>query len=663
MKFSLNFIREFLEVKVSAQKLASLLTMAGLEVSSVDKIGADFSFEAEVTSNRPDLLSVAGIAYESGALLGRSPKLSCLEIKSKPQLDIPIEIEDKQACSLYIGRLIKGVKVAPSPTWLRERLEACGINPVNNVVDITNYCLLKWGQPLHAFDLSNIKEKILVRRAKRGEKLLCIDSKVRELTKEILVIADKERVLALGGIVGGKDSEVTNKTQDILLEAAIFNPVTIRRGRRSLGIDTESSYRFERGVNPLYIERASSEATELICKIAGGKFAGYKKKGLTRFSRAPEIKFDNLKMNLCLGANIKENKSLEILRNLGCSVRRKKRQVFVVPPLFRRDINLAEDLFEEVARVWGYQNIKASLPLIRPDMDAEPSLYRFKEKTREKIARLGFKEIVTFSIEDAGSRMWHDQQRLIKIENPLKAGKDSLRQNLFYGMLTAMANNISKKQNNLEFFEIADVFAKEKESFQETSKICLGSCLENKDNIEEGFRIFKGKIQALLRNLGLDKQPLKEEESRLFSKFFRVGDYGLLAVSTQSDEAGSFHSGIAFLAELDLDKILKAVKQPLFKKIDYLPWVERDISMAVSKDINFENDIENVIKDQAGELFKQLEVIDVYEGGKLPSGLLKAFTLRVFYQHRDRTLETQEVDSLHFKLRDILASKAGIVLR
>ena len=668
MKFSWNFLKEFLDLNISPEDAASKLTTSGLEVVSLNKHGEDTIFEVEVTANRPDLLSVVGIAYELAALTGRKHRIARDKPACRPVLDIPIEIEDKIDCPFYVARLIKEVKVGVSPAWLKQILAACGVNSINNIVDITNYCMLKWGQPLHAFDFKEIKEKIAIRRAKPGETLMCIDAKERSLTRDTLVIADKYSVLALAGIVGGKGSEVTDNTKDVLLESAVFSPLTTRRSRTILGINTESSYRFERGVNPFYLEKASWEAAALMQKLADGKFIGYKKAGASYLPKRSGINFESHRMNSFLGAEIKEDKALKILNNLDFQISKLRNKTVVKPPFFRLDVKLEEDVFEEVARIWGYQNIPNKLPALSRQFDEAESFYKFKQKIRDKVSRLGFQEIMTYSViseqnllsfENAISKSASSEKDpglLVKIINPLREGEDILRPSIFPGMVQAFVFNVYRKQASLEFFEIADSFTRADKSFKETTKLCMGF---HKENLDE-FYVFKARIEALLRECGIRDSLFIEKDHSFFLSFCRIKDFGWLGI-LNADSCRKQDLKYVFLAELDLTLLSKNARPALFSRINYLPWIERDVSLALRKNIRF-REIEKIIKEQTGQLLKDYEIIDVYKGEKLGKGFI-GFTLRVCYQHKERTLTAEEVDSLHFKLRDALAKKEGVVLR
>ncbi len=658
MKFSWGFLKEFLDLggKIRPQDLGDKLTSAGLEIGHIEKAYGDFSFDAEVTSNRPDLLSILGIAHEAGALLGKKVNLPKLPpAGTLPVLD-NVSIEEKEGCSLYIGRAIKGVRVKESPLWLKNRLLACGINPVNNVVDITNYCLLKWGQPLHAFDLSRISGNIAVRRARKGEKLLCLDNKDRLIPEGAPVIADSRAVLALAGIIGGRDSEVNSRTTAVFLEAAVFSPQLIRRARRQMGIDTESSYRFERAVNPVYTEAASLEAARLISMLAGGRVEGYVCKGRVPVSENKKILFSNKRMNAVLGAEIKEKESLSILKNLGCKIKRIGKKVFVVPPVFRRDLFSQEDLSEEVARVWGYKNIRPKLPQINLSLEGKDSFYAFKNRVRDKLSILGFKEIVTFSIVSQSDCFVEDMDKAVRIINPLKSGEDILRPDLFSGMAKVLKFNLYRKREGLAFFEIADRFARKGKIVDESQAVCLGG----HSGKEEDFYLFKGKVEKFLELNGISRQEFKSVSHPLFSTFAFIGDLGWIGI-LNSEKAKVWDLEKAFFSEIDLSSLQKKASSPKFSAINNFPSVERDISLALSKTLEFK-EVEKIIEEKAGGLLKEIRAIDVYRGEKLPEGCT-GLTLRIVYQHKEKTLSSEEVDLLHGRLRQALAEKEGVLLR
>jgi len=324
MKVAYSWLKDFVDIKLSPEELAEKLTLAGLEAVSLKKCEGDFVFEIEVTSNRPDWLSVSGVAREISAITGCKFNLGRLQRqKTKPKNRRPVEIlvTDRKDCPFYSAAIICGVKVAPSPDWLRKRLEAIGCRSINNVVDATNYILFELGQPLHAFDLDTLHEQgVIVRRGKQGEKVVTIDGQEIALDQDILVIADRSRPVAVAGIMGGKETEVTEKTSNILLESAVFNPILVRRNKQKLGLQSESAYRFERGVDLETARIASWAAQELIHKLAGGETLAYKSLGVNKVSGIT-LKLEMQYLFRILGIKIPAFKAKQILSGLGFSVK------------------------------------------------------------------------------------------------------------------------------------------------------------------------------------------------------------------------------------------------------------------------------------------------------------------------------------------------------
>ncbi len=318
MKFSLNFIKEFFEPQISPEEISRRLTMAGLEVGSIEEKDGDYIFDAEVTPNRYDWLSAFGIANELACLCKQRLRVKIPSVKTKPLLNKPsIIIKNRNDCSVYIARLIKGVKIDDSPAWLKERVENCGIKSINNAVDTGNYCMLKWGNPLHTFDFDKIEGNIHIRRAKGRELFIGLDDKERLLGKDNLVISDDKKVIALAGVMGAKNTEVDSSTKNILIEGAVFSPLAIRRSRRSAGLDTDSSYRFERNVSSKLLDTASFDAARLLCELCGGEMAGYRKIGKSLSALNKTIAFSKDELNNYIGAKFSSKDIKGNLINLG----------------------------------------------------------------------------------------------------------------------------------------------------------------------------------------------------------------------------------------------------------------------------------------------------------------------------------------------------------
>ncbi len=661
MKFSLNFLKEFFDTRISPQRIAHILTMGGLEIESIEQVGDDYIFTAEVTSNRYDWLSIFGIAYELAGLSGKKLKFNLPKIIRTPHLKgVRINIEDKKDCMVYIARLIKNVEIKTSPIWLKERVKNCGINTVNNVVDITNYCMLKWGNPLHAFDFDKIEGDIYIRRAKKGESFVGLDDKEYVLTEDNLVISDDKKVIALAGVMGAKSTEVDFTTKNILLEAAIFSPLRIRRSRRSVGLDTESSYRFERNVSDRLLEVASYEALRLISQICNGINAGYKKTGRNRPSFSKTISFDLSQLNRHIGEAFSSFKVERILTNFGFKVKIKNKKEFsVVPPFFRLDVRLKEDVFEEVARGWGYNRIKEELPPVKPQKTKD-ELYSFKQKLRSFLANLGLNEIVTYSLTSDNKLSVLGEKSFIGLDNPLRVQENALRTTLLLGMVECIQHNINQKNDNLKFFEIANIYRKDNNAIVEQP--FLGCIVDEESG---GFYYLKGVAQKILEFLNIKDFIFLEAKEECFLNTLRIvtkekciGTLGVLDRETL--QKVNVKSKVSFF-ELDINMAYKFKKEFKYSPFSRYPVIYRDVSLGIKKDVKF-MEIENIIRGCVKEFLHHYRILDIYRSKDLSEEFL-AVTLRVFYQAKDRTLTSCEVDDLHFKLREKLAHREGVVLR
>ncbi|MCK5581533.1 MAG: phenylalanine--tRNA ligase subunit beta, partial [Candidatus Omnitrophica bacterium] len=375
MKISITWLNDYIKTGVPVDRLIHKLTMAGLEVEKTETVAGDTVLELEITPNRPDCLNMLGMAREVSAILNKTVKKPSLPEIKYPKEKCPVEIVDKEGCTRYIGTVIKDVKVAKAPQAMQQRLAAIGLRPINNIVDITNFCLMETGQPLHAFDYDKLEGgKIIVRRAKKGETIITIDGELRELDPSVLVIADAKRPVAIAGVMGGQETEVTGKTKNILLESAYFDPVLIRRAARKSGLSSDSSYRFERGVDFQMVENGCTRAIALIQELAGGEIEQRQDLCLAKKKKVGKAVTVSLaQINGLLGAALTTTQCKTILKKLEFDVVSKKGQPLpgdrpqilkVTPPTFRNDIHQAVDVVEEVARVVGYDNLPLSLPHI-----------------------------------------------------------------------------------------------------------------------------------------------------------------------------------------------------------------------------------------------------------------------------------------------------------
>ena len=659
MKFSLNFIKEFFNPPLSPEGIAQRLTMAGLEVENIEKAGGDYIFDAEVTSNRYDWLSVFGVANELACLCGHRLKVKYPLIENRPLLKEPsVIIEDKKDCYVYIARLIKGVKIGNSPDWLRERVENCGIKSINNAVDITNYSMLKWGNPLHVFDFDKIEGDIYVRRAKDKELFVGLDDKERLLNNDNLVISDDKKVIALAGVMGARNTEVDFNTKNILLEAAIFSPLCVRRSRRSAGLDTDSSYRFERNVSSKLLDVASFSAAQLLCELCSGIICGYKKTGRNPTFVSKTITFAKKGLDSYVGIEFSPKTIKTILYNLGFDIKTKKGMIAAKAPFFRMDIAQKEDIFEEIARCYGYDNIKAEIPSLRPQARKD-NIYAFKNKIRDFLLKLGLNEVITYSINSFDNLKKLGEGDFIMLSNPLRSQENALRTTLFLGMIEAVRYNINQKNDSLKFFEIANIYKKKPQGFSESPFL---SCAVTG---QRGFYYLKGVIKEILKFLNINGAEFvsikKDNFVNTISVEYQNKTLGFLGqVDSKTKQQFDVKADINFF-ELNLKFAFSSQTSRTYKVFSRFPVVYRDISLGLNKNIEFK-EVEQIVKKTAVKFLHGYKIIDMYAGKDKPKDL-RIFTLRVFYNAQYKTLTADEVDKLHFKLREQLSAKTGVILR
>lgn len=681
MKVTYNWLKDFINIKIPPVELAEKLTMAGLEVVSLEEKQGDFIFEIEITSNRPDWLSVMGIAREVAAITGQK-LMSKLRIPSVTSCRSPvaghqkteIQIEDKKDCPFYSARIIRDVKVGPTPEWLKNRLELLGCRSVNNIVDITNYVLFETGQPLHAFDLDKIAaaEKIIVRRAKKAEEIITIDGEKRILGEDILVIADSNKPIALAGIMGGKKSEVGPETRNILLESAIFNPILVRRGRQKIGLQSESAYRFERGVDPAAAKTASLVAQELICKIAAGKPCGYKSLGTAGYSQL-QINLSAAYVNKVLGTAMPVVKIKQILSKLGLEIKVKAKNILAVKvPSFRQDLKLPIDLVEEVARIYGYAKIPQTFPAVRPCPGAwnkEDIISGIKNTLRS----LGLHEVITYSLVD---RLLLERcainapAQLVEILNPLSKDQEVLRPSLLPSLVRCLTRALDQQQEQVNIFEIADVFFGKDNSVQEEPYLGIALSGVNSFLIKQGLvkdevtlLHLKGILENLFNKLGIKDFDFKRRDEHEISIVIGQVEAGTMSeLSAKILNEFDIKNKQVVLAEINLKKILGNINlEKKFKSLAKYPAITRDLSLVIKDDLPIKELIA-LIKEKGAPLLRENKVVDYYQGKQIPFGF-KGITVSCVYRADDRTLTEEEVSPVHNTICSLLEERFGIKLR
>ncbi|MFA5260781.1 MAG: phenylalanine--tRNA ligase subunit beta, partial [Candidatus Omnitrophota bacterium] len=525
MKISVKWLKDYVSFQLPAEKLAHKLTMAGMEVEKIESVGDDVVLEMEITPNRPDCLNFQGIARELSAVLDKPLKLPKVKKLIYPKAKCDIEIIDQKGCGRYIGTLIEPVEVKASPSWLGTRLSALGGRLINNIVDITNFCLLETGQPLHAFDYDKlIGGKIVVRRAKPGETIVTLDGAERALDPSVLVIADAQRPVAIAGIMGGLATEVTAQTRRILLESAYFDPVLIRRASRLLGLKSDSSYRFERGVDFSTVEAGSARATALILTEAGGSVVARRDVNLGRIrGQGKSVTVKLTEINDLLGAELSVAKCRTILKKLGFRVSASGPGALKVVALSARaDIKDPVDVIEEIARIVGYDNLPLTLPCIRAQNVPSQPEYPFAHKLRDIFIGQGYSETISYSLV---SQTFLDKSGLshlpaVRVKNPLSLDQEFMRPALFPSLLGIIRGNIHRGQKDNKIFEIGKVYLGQSEH---KMLAVMASGAADRDwrilkNRTGDFYDLKGALDQMLVRLGLPAVVYESCEDPLFKK-------------------------------------------------------------------------------------------------------------------------------------------------
>jgi phenylalanyl-tRNA synthetase beta chain len=660
----------------------------------------DVVLDLTSTANRADALSMVGIAREVAAITGaalRLPEPGAITAQSAH--DLTVRITETQACPIYIGTVIAGVKIAPSPQWLQRRLQAAGTRPINNVVDVTNYVLLEWGQPLHAFDhdrlqsltASNATLTIGVRFADPSETLTTLDSQKRNLQDQTLLITANDQPVALAGVMGGESTEVHGGTENLMLEAAIFDPVAIRRSARSQGIRTEASTRYERGVNQAAVGIACQRALGMILELAGGTIGTQAltdtRPGKTETVRTIELRLDRI--NQVLGpinltpenpeepeiADLQATDVERTLSALGCQLTPTKPGTWsvTVPPYRYRDLEREIDLIEEVARLYGFNKFCDTLPSKTEAgfLSVEQALSR---KIQAALRAVGLTEVIHYSLVKAESR---DQVSLV---NPLLAEYSALRTELVTGLIDAFQYNLEQGNGALNAFEIGRVFWRDEEGLAEADKVAGIMGGDNKQGLwtqsgrEKPMTWFegKGRLESAFQRLGLsvEFQPDRRDASlhpgrtaSLWVQGDRLGTFGQLHPQLRQERGLPDE---VYVFELDLDVLFDRLDSdelitPVFQAYSTYPAADRDIAFFAPVKVSVA-ELERTIQKAGGKLLDSVSLFDEYRGENVPEGK-RSLAFRLVYRTSDRTLTDEDVEPVHTKVRDALVEKFSVDLR
>lgn len=676
MLISYKWLKELTGTSLTPLELRERLTMVGLAIDAIEEANGDSVLDVEVPSNRPDCLSHLGIAREVAVIEKskvESPKSKVIKTAGKAEDFASVEIVDTDLCPRYAARVVRGVKIGPSPNWLAQRLSEIGQRPINNVADITNYVLHEVGQPLHAFDLAKLTDhKIVVRRAGAGEKLKTLDGVDRVLDQDMLVIADAKEPVALAGIMGGLDSEISEATADVLIESAYFNPDSVRRTARKLGMDTEASRRFERGADCENVLRAQARCVELICEFAGGVATEYTIDVYPRPLEPRAIKLRPARVEALTSLKVDATEMKRILLALGFV---EQDFVYVVPS-WRIDVGIEEDLVEEIARHTGYDKIASELPPANLSGEYQPAEQQ-RRALRRVLTGAGFDEAINFSFIESTQDSEFDfipafsvagEPALVALNNPIIEEAARMRPTLLPGLLQSVRNNLNHGKRDVSLFEIGRVFANaapgqlpaERESLGLIATGFLHEEGRAQGSNEWDFYGFKGALEAAVDAMKLGAlsfaagtvRHLREGQSAVVA----LGDgkaIGSIGRLSEAIAAGYKFRQPVYVAELDLTTLLGSQPRIVqYKPLPRYPSVVRDITLLVNRDVTF-SQLREAIESRQLEDYDGVKLVGTYEGKNIPESQ-RSVTLRVDFRSDERTLRDEEVEQRNRELIDSL---------
>ncbi len=678
MKVSVDWLKEFVKMSPPVARVADRLTLAGLEVKKCEQIQSpqDTVFEIEITSNRADWLSHWGIAREIAAVENlslKSPELD-QEKNKQPAKGWTVSIKDIIACPYYSGALIEGIMETKTPEFIVNRLAACGIRSINLAVDITNYVLMETGQPLHAFDADLLNgTEIFVRKAKAGEKFLAINGATLSLKPDDLVIADKDRAIALAGVMGGKETEIANRTRNVFLESAFFNPTRVRKSVRAHQLSSDSSYRFERRVDPEGVDVGLHRAIYLFQKYAKPRtISAVVKAGDLPLQEVKSVQLKSSDVKNILGVELKPNQIVSILARLGLDAKLFSEGIWKVAiPSFRPDLTRPVDLVEEIARIYGYENIPETLPSQIPLAVGESPRLKLERKLRNFLAGSGLSETVTFSlISDTGLNAEKDLSNAVRITNPLHHETHWMRPTFATSLLTVIQKNINAGAKSVPIFEIANAYSIpdiHKHPLEERvlaialyGKRTEGTWLDASRDVS--FYDLKGIVEAVFRTAGIAETCTAELKKSFLiaetAKEIRIWQTPIAfwgEITSEVRQKWGIKEPV-FYAEIKLDELLKKSREVReFKEWTKYPSIERDFSLVVPDTVKGGSLIAE-IQALGGGLIREVVLFDLFRGKRVPQGY-KNLAFRVVYQSAERTLVSYEIQVLHEKIADTLIKK------
>lgn len=650
MRISYNWLRELVEIPDDPSVLGSKLTNVGLTMDAIDEVGSDTILELDVTANRGDCLSHLGVAREAAAIYRtpvRLPETHVADPESS-QSSIAVIVDVPDLCGRYTARTIRGVKVRPSPDWMTRRLLALGIRPINNIADITNYVLLELGQPLHAFDLTRLgSREVRVRNAKPGEILDTLDGVARKLGSTELAITDGSRPIALAGIIGGRGSEISDQTVDVLIESAWFDSLSVRRTSRAHHLSTEASYRFERGTDPEMVARASDRATRLILELAGGALGGPLVDVFPKRTPRRMLGLRRSRIARFLGAPIPGGRVEAILTSLGFTITGTADGWDVTVPSHRHDVAIEEDLLEELARHYGYDRFSATLPRWQGE-GRGPARQAEERATREALKGLGYSEICTLAFSDrATEQRFTPEAEPVTLRNPLTEDQPVLRTSLLPSMLRALRWNLNRDLPHLRFYELGKVYPSEGEHWQLVMAMTGMLWPRNVHKVElaSNFYAIKGDVEALVSQFasggGEPADPIPDYYAP--GRSVRVGRYAVVGELDPRVARDFRIRQDVYLAEIQIEELhLAGLRTVAVTPIPKYPRVRRDFSLLVERKVRFSN-VEAAVNAAGIDELVAIVPFDRLESGPFPESCY-SLAIGVEYQSPERTLTDEEIE-------------------
>ena len=651
----------------------------GKDVVEVLELKEDV-IDFEITPNRPDCLSIEGLGRETAVSLNKEFKnprkdLMDMPVENKDNIEgLTVKITAPDLCYRYIARVVKNVKIGESPNWMKRRLEACGVRSINNIVDITNYVMLELGQPMHAFDINSIEGKhITVRRAEKGEKITTLDEQERQLDDSMLVIADDKRAVAIAGVMGGLNSEIEEGTTTVVFESAVFNGGSVRKTAKKVGLRTEASSRYEKGLSPENALRAANRAVELVVQIGAGEEVKGKVDVYPTKQNIPQVKLDVARINNLLGLELSEKSMIEILQKLDMKVE----NGYVIPPYFRTDIECVADVAEEVARFYGYDKIGSTLIEAETTLGIRTKAQKIQDKIKEALVSKGLSEIYTYGFynpsdldkcciaEDSDLR-----SQTIKLRNPLSEDYSVMRTTTLPSMMQTLATNNAKKNKDVALFDISRVYKDidnqiaEGKNPTEEMIVTIGCYGDNID-----FYVLKGLVETVFKVSSVLKYEVMAEKT---NPSYHPGKTAKICIGKDVVATlGEIHPEVSenydissrvYVAEISMDKLVKYARvERKYVEVPKYPAVERDIAMLIDESIEVAQ-IEKLITRKAKKILEEAKLFDVYRNEKL-GDKKKSVAYSLKFRAKDRTLTDDEINKAMEEIIAELEKTFGAELR